>query len=379
MKKLFCLIITLSIFLCCSSKKTEWQGTIEEVNGVTVVKNPKEPMYEGKLFTLEEEFSIDTERDEIASVGLTDIMHFDVDSKGNIYCLNEMSNEKFIVKFNKNGNFIISFGRKGQGPGEMNRPYHLELNHQEQIVVTDYLARKLVFFDNEGSYIKEIAGDVMAMRVHPLSNGNYLAWHQLSGQITDEYLIQTPLSLRAFDMNEIKELDRYKYPNYRVTGKVRGTVPQFVWAVSGRCIYIGNETRDYEIWVFDLEGNLLRKILKAYNPQGIPNEYKEERTKNMTIERKEATYFPDSFPPFQGIMSDDSDRLYVMTYEKDVETGAYMFDIFDSEGLFIGKNPIQTISWNSQIMAKKSGNNFYCVRERSSGYKELVVYKMIWH
>ena len=157
-------------FLCCSSQKAEWQGSIEEVDGVMVVKNPKEPMYEGKLFTLEEEFSIDTERDEIASFGLTDIMHFDVDSNGNIYCLNEMSNEKFIVKFNKNSNFIISFGRKGQGPGDMNRPYHLELNHQEQIVVTDYLARKLLFFDNEGSYLKELAGDLMAMRAHPLSN-----------------------------------------------------------------------------------------------------------------------------------------------------------------------------------------------------------------
>ena len=84
MKILFYLIIILSLFICCSPHKAEWQGTIEEVDGVMVVKNPKEPMYEGKLFTLEEEFSIDTERDEIASFGLTDIMHFDVDSNGNI-------------------------------------------------------------------------------------------------------------------------------------------------------------------------------------------------------------------------------------------------------------------------------------------------------
>lgn len=370
--------VILFLVSACSPQKTEWQGKIEEVDGVTVVKNPKEPMYEGKLFTLEEEFSIDTERDDIATTGLTDISHFDVDSNRNIFCLNETSNENFIVKFDKDGKFIISFGRKGQGPGEMNRPYHIELNHQEQIVVTDYLARKLLFFDKDGSYIKEIAGDLMAMGIHPLSNGKYLAWHQLSGQITDEYLIQTPLSLRNSDMDEIKELDRYKYPNYRVTGKIKGTVPLFAWAVSDRCIYIGNETRGYEIWVFDLEGNLLKKVMKEYNPQSIPNEYKEERIKNIAPERKEATYFPDSFPPFQGIMSDNSDRLYVMTYEKDIETGGLIFDIFDSAGLFIGKNPIETISWNSQIIAKISGNSLYCVREKSNGYKELVVYKMIW-
>jgi ABC-type antimicrobial peptide transport system permease subunit len=72
--------LTLSLiftFLFCTSQKTEWQGTIEVVDGVTVVKNPKEPKYEGKPFTLEEEFSIDTERDDIATTGLTDITHFD--------------------------------------------------------------------------------------------------------------------------------------------------------------------------------------------------------------------------------------------------------------------------------------------------------------
>jgi hypothetical protein len=38
-------------FFCCSSQKTEWHGTIEEADGVTVVKNPKEPMY-GEEWTL---------------------------------------------------------------------------------------------------------------------------------------------------------------------------------------------------------------------------------------------------------------------------------------------------------------------------------------
>jgi hypothetical protein len=38
-------------FFCCSSQKTEWKGTIEEMDGVTVIKNPKEPMYGGKVLT----------------------------------------------------------------------------------------------------------------------------------------------------------------------------------------------------------------------------------------------------------------------------------------------------------------------------------------
>ena len=379
MKKLLMLFCLLSLCFYCGPKQDAVDRIIE--NGVEVVINHLEPYKitgEPTILNLEEEFTIDTERDDVATTGLTDITHFDVDSEGNIYCLNETSNENFIVKFNKNGNFIISFGRKGQGPGEMNRPYHLELNHQEQIVVTDYLARKLLFFDKQGGFIKELANDLMAIRAHPLSNGKYLVWYQITERLTDEYLVQTPLSLRTSDLEEIKELDRYKLPNYRVTGKRKGTEPLFAWDVSSRRIYIGNETRDYEIWVFDLEGNLLRKIRKEYNPISIPNEYKEERLKNMPLKRKEATYFSDSFPPFQGIITDDSDRLYVMTYEKDDDTGDYVFDIFNSDGFFIGQNPIKAISWNSQVIAKITGKNLYCVREKSSGYKEIVVYKMIW-
>ena len=54
-------VVILSIiilFISCSQEKTEWKGTIAEVDGVTVVKNPKEPMYAENVFVLEEELSI---------------------------------------------------------------------------------------------------------------------------------------------------------------------------------------------------------------------------------------------------------------------------------------------------------------------------------
>jgi hypothetical protein len=50
------LFLVFSIF-CCNSQKTEWQGTVEEVDGVKVVKNPKEPMYGEDVFSLAEKLS----------------------------------------------------------------------------------------------------------------------------------------------------------------------------------------------------------------------------------------------------------------------------------------------------------------------------------
>ena len=40
-------------------------------------------------------------------------------------------------------------------------------------------------------------------------------------------------------------------------------------------IYVGHEKRGYEISIFDLNGNLLKKIRKEYNPADVPDEFKE--------------------------------------------------------------------------------------------------------
>ena len=59
--KITSIILFFSAFtmlFSCGAQKARWKGTIEEVDGVTVVKNPKEPMYGEDVFNLEEELSI---------------------------------------------------------------------------------------------------------------------------------------------------------------------------------------------------------------------------------------------------------------------------------------------------------------------------------
>jgi len=51
-------LLVLIVFVSCQKQEAEWKGTIEEVDGVTIVKNPKEPMYGQDIFSLEEELSI---------------------------------------------------------------------------------------------------------------------------------------------------------------------------------------------------------------------------------------------------------------------------------------------------------------------------------
>ena len=76
--KLISIVICLSVFMTlvsCQKQKAEWKGTIEEVDGVTVVKNPKDPIYDENVFSLEEELTIgeDEEREEYMFSRIRDI------------------------------------------------------------------------------------------------------------------------------------------------------------------------------------------------------------------------------------------------------------------------------------------------------------------
>ena len=51
-------LITIS---CSRQEKAEWKGTIEEVDGVLLVKNPKEAIFDAEAFELREDLTINSE------------------------------------------------------------------------------------------------------------------------------------------------------------------------------------------------------------------------------------------------------------------------------------------------------------------------------
>jgi hypothetical protein len=51
-------ISALMMFVSCQQQKAEWKGTIEEENGVKVIKNPEESLYGEVELDLELNLSI---------------------------------------------------------------------------------------------------------------------------------------------------------------------------------------------------------------------------------------------------------------------------------------------------------------------------------
>ncbi len=74
MRKALCLLLSLTFFLTCGPKQKNVERFIED--GVEVVLNNIDPFTikgEPRTFTLEKELVIDTDKEKIARIGLTDL------------------------------------------------------------------------------------------------------------------------------------------------------------------------------------------------------------------------------------------------------------------------------------------------------------------
>lgn len=392
MKKSLALFFTLFVFCFCAKEQEKIEKFMED--GVEVIVNHLEPYKvkgEPSMLHLEEEFTIDTERDEIAESGLTDIWGFDVSSEGDIFFFkNPRSNGDLILKFDRKGNFATSFAPKGQGPGEIQFPFYQRLTHDDRIPILDVSRKKRMIFDKSGNFVEETSTDFIISyqgMVTPLENGNYLI--RRTGP-DSRGRMQIVLGLFDSEFKEIKELDSFEINDPMAVSKIRLPLHVSAWSVSSESIFVGNEVRGYEVWVYDFDGNLKRKIEKEYNPEEISEEFKSKYFNllgDVPDEFLKKIHFPDHLPPFQYFFTDDEGRLFVMTYETEERPDEYMFDIFNPDGLFIGRKSLKL--YLSLIPYYAPGNSidfwtvmrknrFYCIREKESGFKELAVYKVSW-
>jgi hypothetical protein len=344
-------------------------------NGVEVVRNKLRP-YQIKdtprNLQVDKKVLIDFQGEEIVKLGIADIRGFDVDKEGNIY-ISVFKGEYCLHKFDSEGSFVMSFARKGQGPGEMPIAKSLNVNDRGEILVHDIARKKLVVFDARGRLLKELELPPRITRLFPLSNGNYLvSTHQPERPSPFYYLVD--LSLYGSDLKEIKRLDRLKLPN--------GPGASY-WLPWKDRIYVGSEDRGYDIWVYNIKGYLIRKIKKEFDPVKIPEDIRadwksaHERLKLQT-RTSEGFQVPEHWPPYDVFFIDEEGRLYVRTFEAGPEKGEHVHDIFNSNGVFIGRKSFD-LSFDREFEYARSKNGqIYGFSENEAGFEQFSVYQLKW-
>jgi hypothetical protein len=389
-------VAALLLVASCRPKPANIERRVE--NGVELVINHVTSDAARSIrppLRLEELFVIDSENAEIARLGISNIWGFDVNSAGEIFIFKSpLGQGDFIYKFDPVGRFVSSFCRKGEGPGELQVPVFNKLSPHDELFIPDSGKRKMFVFDGEGKLLREApikprlraTSDLLV----PLDDTRFL-YRRVDFDTTRPVAkISYVFSIVDREFSEIKELDRIPVENADIVAKVLYPFLFIRWALSGDRIFLVNDERGYEIRSYDFGGKLVRRIRKEGPPVAFPEAMKQDVLKNIETPTfaflKTKIKFADPAPPCQHVWVDDKGRLFIKTYEESVGPGEFMIDIFDGNGVFVGQvsmNIHAGMELFGQVPRLDSwttmkNDRFYCLREKASGYLQLVVYRVRW-
>jgi len=282
----FILFITfLFLLVSCSQQKIGWKGTVEEKDGVVIVKNPKEPIYGEGSFNLEEELSIgETEGQE--EYMLSSPRSTAVDDEGNIYVLD--LKESHIKVFDNEGIYQKTIGRRGQGPGEFQGPLGIQITAKNEILVNNLNSSRLIYYSLKGNFLREnqvtgIPRSLLKMD----SNSDYICVYPKTEQIFKVALEKYDSSQKKlFSIAEV-EIENY----YALAKSVIFNITkenEIIWAITDK----------YEIMITDAVGNLTRKIIRDYDAVGISEKEKKSFLKQIPL--SPGVNFPKYFPPLRN-------------------------------------------------------------------------------
>ena len=77
-----------------------------------------------------------------------------VGPSGDVFVTDGYGNSR-VVKFDKNGRFIKTWGKKGSGPGEFNLPHAIVIDSKGLVYVADRENKRIQVFNANGEFIKE--------------------------------------------------------------------------------------------------------------------------------------------------------------------------------------------------------------------------------
>ena len=384
---LFILVSILSISF--SEQKAEWKGTIEEENGVTVIKNPKEPMYSEDVLSLVEELSIgEVEgREEYVFSQVRDI---EVDETGRIYALD--IKEANVKVFNQDGKYIRTIARKGRGPGELQSPNDIYIDDKDKIYISDVETRRLSVFNKQGDFVS--SSNFKEYSVSNIIGVNKQDEIILLVNITSK---ESGRNLIIFDYMVNVYSSRFEYMEnlYSTTipvmqifineGKMLSLSIPYQKTLCCKMDSRGNvyvaESQEYKIQVFSPERKSIRRIEKEHvkskaTKQDVENivrehfQEDENRRKFWSNTVKEQLKIPDYKPGFNRIYF-DRDKLLVLRHARDMKKNSFV-DGFDSEGKYIGKALLDVLPrmWKN--------NKLYTIEADEEGYQYIKRYKVTW-
>ncbi|MBN2858187.1 MAG: 6-bladed beta-propeller [Candidatus Delongbacteria bacterium] len=330
--KLLAMTLFIALIVNCTKKEeVKTYGQYEE-NGVKITKNNGIPADTSFSIELKEVGFIDLENVEDSLQFVESASGFNFDKDGNLYFIDRKKHR--IHKYDKNGNFVTAFGRKGKGPGEFFIPGGFNVR-QDTIFVSNWSSLKLIKFDLDGNYLDADktykSRDEFAS--YPVKFGSDYISSSTSNRFdegTKEEFMINEITLYDSKFDFVKHLYKIEYPFSRDKEQdpyAKGALSAF----SDNEVYISEKSKNvYKIDVYDKDGKKLREIRKNYAQLRVS----EEKAKKVAEQGAEygmkwKVVYKNSV---NWMLIDKYNRLFVNSSVNEEEEGIYC-DVFEN-GIF---------------------------------------------
>jgi streptogramin lyase len=104
------------------------------------------------------------------------------DSGGNVYISDGYVNSR-VAKYDRNGDWMMSWGEPGTGPGQFHLPHAIAIDSEDRVYVGDRTNRRIQVFDTSGRFLRMFSIDVSPEPRTRAVNGNTPTGDRLSAVI----------------------------------------------------------------------------------------------------------------------------------------------------------------------------------------------------
>ncbi len=333
---LYLLLLGFGLFLSCGG---ESNYSVETKNGIRIVHN-RQPASSEPAAHLEFVRKIGEMESEDENLMFVFPIHVARDGDGNLFVLD--SRDYCIKKFDSDGNFLLKFGRQGQGPGEFQYPMLLGIGGENRLIV-QCMDSTYQIFDLMGQYVDRFtmgSYDGLFMRV--MKSGNVVGY---SMNFREENSLENKI-LKIFDL-EGNTLHQFGEPMLL-------TNPRDSWSANFLNLSLDVEDNIYASFAY-------QNRIEKYSPTGeilmtidrelpFPVEYKTvKETMNIGGQSRQVDRLKSTLVS-RGIGIDRLSRIWVLSFIKEVpeikERDEFIpqdynaFEIYNSDGVLLFHVPL---------------------------------------